>query len=156
GFNLIELNHDTSSKTGAFGYYDDITFRVADDPWIIEQPQSATVVAGQSTTLTTVAIGTGYQWQLNGTAISGATTPAYTIASATAADAGSYTCAITGTNGTINTSTATVIVTGLPSMTGQPASQTVNQGQNATFSATATGLTPITYQWQFNNVNIPG
>ena len=34
-----------------------------------------------------------------------------------------------------------------PSITGQPSSQTVNAGQNATFSVTATG-TGITYQWQ--------
>ena len=113
GFNLIELNHDESSKTGAAGYYDDITFRVANDPWIIEQPQSASVTAGNSTTLTTVAIGTGYQWQLNGNPISGATGTSYTIASATAANAGNYTCAVTGTNGTISTSTALITVTGL-------------------------------------------
>ncbi|MGZ5568571.1 MAG: immunoglobulin domain-containing protein, partial [Limisphaerales bacterium] len=96
GFNLIELNHDTSAKAGAFGYYDDLTFRVANDPWIVEQPQDATVLAGHSTSLTTVAVGTGFQWQLNGNPISGATASAYTIASAANTDAGSYTCTITG------------------------------------------------------------
>ena len=36
-----------------------------------------------------------------------------------------------------------------PSITGQPSPQTVNEGQSATFSVTATG-TGLTYQWQVN------
>jgi hypothetical protein len=35
-----------------------------------------------------------------------------------------------------------------PSITTQPASQTVNAGQGVTFSVTATGTAPLTYQWQ--------
>jgi hypothetical protein len=38
-----------------------------------------------------------------------------------------------------------------PIITVQPAiNQTVNQGENATFSVVATGSAPLTYQWQFN------
>lgn len=155
GFDLIELNHEMST-TGFSGYYDDLTFRAANDPWIIEQPNSTTVVAGNSATLTTVAIGTGYQWKLNGNPVSGATTSAYTITSATGSDAGTYTCAVTGTNGTISTSAAVVTVTGLLSITGQPSSQTVNQGQNGTFTVAASGVGPMNYQWRYNNANIGG
>ena len=43
-----------------------------------------------------------------------------------------------------------------PSFTLQPASQTVVVGQPATFSVTATGTAPISYQWQKNNANISG
>src|SRR6266403_1067958 len=35
-----------------------------------------------------------------------------------------------------------------PSITTQPASQTVTEGQTATFSVTASGAAPLTYQWQ--------
>ena len=38
-----------------------------------------------------------------------------------------------------------------PTITGQPTDQTVNNGATATFSVTATGTAPITYQWQDNS-----
>lgn len=42
-----------------------------------------------------------------------------------------------------------------PSITSQPASVTVGVGQPATFSVTASGTPPLSYQWQRNSVNIP-
>src|SRR6266404_4303187 len=45
---------------------------------------------------------------------------------------------------------------GAPSITAQPASQTVTAGQTATFSVAATGTAPLTYQWNKNNVAISG
>ena len=43
-----------------------------------------------------------------------------------------------------------------PSITTQPANQTVTVGQMATFSVVATGTAPLSYQWQKNGVNISG
>src|SRR5467141_591014 len=43
-----------------------------------------------------------------------------------------------------------------PSITAQPASQTVTAGQTATFSVAATGTAPLTYQWKKNNAAISG
>ncbi|HEY9044963.1 MAG TPA: PQQ-dependent sugar dehydrogenase [Ohtaekwangia sp.] len=43
-----------------------------------------------------------------------------------------------------------------PAIVTQPASVTVSAGQPATFSVTATGTAPLTYQWQKNNANISG
>src|SRR5207249_10679488 len=37
-----------------------------------------------------------------------------------------------------------------PSITTQPASQTVTAGQTATFTVTAPGTAPLSYQWQKN------
>ena len=155
GFNLIELNH-YSSAAGFGWYYDDLTFRAANDPWIIEQPISQAVDLGQPVAFTTVAIGTAYQWQLNGTNISGATVSAYRIAAAAATNAGSYACVITGTNGTITTSPAALSLTGPPAIALQPGSLTVTQSQNAAFSVTSVGTTPLSCQWQFNNGPISG
>jgi hypothetical protein len=42
------------------------------------------------------------------------------------------------------------------SITQNPQSQTVFAGANVTFTVTATGTGPTTYQWTFNGVNIPG
>lgn len=44
----------------------------------------------------------------------------------------------------------------LASITSQPANQTVTVGQTATFTVTATGTAPLTYQWQKGGVNISG
>jgi glucose/arabinose dehydrogenase len=43
-----------------------------------------------------------------------------------------------------------------PSITTQPANQTVLQGQPATFSVAASGSAPLSYQWQRDQANIPG
>src|SRR5580692_5004846 len=43
-----------------------------------------------------------------------------------------------------------------PSITAQPQSQTVAVGSSATFSVAATGTAPLSYQWQKNQVAIPG
>ena len=43
-----------------------------------------------------------------------------------------------------------------PSITTQPADQTVTEGHTATFFVTATGTEPLTYQWKKNGVNISG
>jgi len=43
-----------------------------------------------------------------------------------------------------------------PSITTQPASMTVTAGQTASFSVTAAGTSPLSYQWQRNGANISG
>ena len=43
-----------------------------------------------------------------------------------------------------------------PTITMQPASQTLTAGANVTFSVTATGTAPLAYQWQSNSVNLAG
>jgi len=43
-----------------------------------------------------------------------------------------------------------------PSIATQPANQTVNVGQTATFSVTANGTAPLNYQWQKGGVAISG
>ncbi|HEX8141886.1 MAG TPA: PQQ-dependent sugar dehydrogenase [Pyrinomonadaceae bacterium] len=43
-----------------------------------------------------------------------------------------------------------------PVITAHPSNQTVAVGQTATFSVTATGSAPLSYQWQKNGVNING
>ena len=43
-----------------------------------------------------------------------------------------------------------------PSITTQPANQSVVAGQAATFTVTATGSAPLTYQWKKNGNNMDG
>ncbi len=51
----------------------------------------------------------------------------------------------------------TVIATGSPpAIAQQPSSQTVSTGYSASFSITASGTAPLSYQWLFNGVNLSG
>jgi hypothetical protein len=44
----------------------------------------------------------------------------------------------------------------VPVITSQPTNATITQGQSASFSVSASGLQPLSYQWQKNGVNIAG
>jgi HYDIN/CFA65/VesB-like, Ig-like domain/Cep192 domain 4/Immunoglobulin domain/Immunoglobulin I-set domain len=130
---------------------------------ITTQPANQTVTAGQSANFSVVASGTGtlsYQWKKNGTDISGAIASFYTTPATTNADNGAkFTVVVTDTNGNLTSNAATLTVTAgpvAPSITSQPANQTVTAGQTATFSVTATGTAPLTYQWKKNNAAISG
>jgi len=52
--------------------------------------------------------------------------------------------------------TPTIVSAAAPSITAQPANQTVTAGQTATFSVTAAGTTPFSYQWQKGTTAISG
>lgn len=122
-------------------------------PTITTQPTSATVTAGTSVTFTVAASGStpiAYQWQKNGTAIGGATSASYTLASVATSDAGNYTCVATNSAGSATSNAATLTVNSAavaPTITTQPSSATVNVGASATFTVAATGTAPLSYQW---------
>ena len=132
-------------------------------PTITTQPASQTVTAGQAATFTVAATGTApltYQWQKNGSAISGATASTYTTAATTTGDSGSsFKVVVTNSKGSVTSSAATLTVNAAvvaPTITSQPGSQTVTAGQTATFSVTASGTAPLSYQWKKNGTNISG
>src|SRR5271156_4509865 len=49
-----------------------------------------------------------------------------------------------------------VVSAAAPSITTQPSNQTVTAGQTATFTVTADGTAPLTYQWQKGSTSITG
>lgn len=124
-------------------------------PVITQQPTNQTVNEGGALTLSVLANNaTGYQWKKDGEDISSATSATYTKQSVAPADAGSYTCVVSGEAGTSVTSdAATVTVNALPVITKQPSSQTINEGGNISLEVTATGATG--YQWKKDGSNIP-
>src|SRR5213079_2820235 len=66
---------------------------------------------------------------------------------------------VSNSAGTVTSNTATLTVNAAaapPAITAQPVSQTVTAGQTATFSVTAAGTAPLSYQWQKNGANISG
>jgi hypothetical protein len=131
-------------------------------PSITTQPSNQTVFAGQKATFSVSANGTSplsYQWRKNGTAISGATSASYITPAETTSDTGALFSVVVSNsvgNVTSNSATLTVNPDPAPAITSQPASQTITAGQTATFSVTASGTAPLTYQWQKNGVAISG
>src|SRR5262249_15802572 len=67
-----------------------------------------------------------------------------------------YTVVVSNGVGTATSSVATLTVNWAPSITTQPASQTVTAGATATFSGGGDGGAPLTYQWQKNGADISG
>src|SRR5712692_8178136 len=127
------------------------------------RPASQTVTAGQSATFSVAASGTAplsYQWRKNGTAISGATSASYTTPATTTADNGApFTVVVSNSAGSVTSNAAALTVNAAvvpPSITTQPASQTVTAGQSATFSVAASGTAPLSYQWRKNGTAISG
>jgi len=92
--------------------------------------------------------------------ISGATGASYTTPATTLADNGSvFDCVVTNDVDSVTSNGATLTVTSVPvgpSITTDPADQSVTVGHSATFSVAATGTSPLTYQWRKDSVNISG
>ncbi|HYL62883.1 MAG TPA: choice-of-anchor D domain-containing protein [Candidatus Methylomirabilis sp.] len=143
------------------------SFKTADPavvaPTITTPPTSQTVIAGQAATFTVVASGTAplsYQWQKNGANIAGATAASYTTPATTAGDSGStFNVVVANSVGSVTSVTASLTVSAAPvapTITTQPANQTVIAGQTATFTVVASGTAPLSYQWQKNGANIAG
>ena len=98
-----------------------------------------------------------YQWRKNGANITGATSASYTTPATTTADNGSlFSVVVSNSAGSVTSNNATLTVKTPPTITTQPANTTVRVGQTAKFSVTATGTTPLSYQWRKNGVNIAG
>jgi glucose/arabinose dehydrogenase len=137
-----------------------IQFTGGTSPAISTQPSNQTVLQGQPATFSVVASGSAplnYQWQRNQVNISNATSSSYTLTTTAQADDGAkFRVVVTNGFGTATSNEATLTVNAPPTITGHPASQTVTQGQPATFGVTAVGSATLNYQWQRNQVNISG
>ena len=133
-------------------------------PTISTQPQAQAVTAGATATFAVTATGSAplaYQWQKNGSAISGASASSYTTPATVSGDNGaSFTVIVSNSAGQVTSSAAVLTVNGTsgppPAITTQPQAQTVAEGATATFSVVATGAGPLTYQWQKNDVALVG
>src|SRR6266481_3274494 len=132
-------------------------------PVIKTQPASQMVSAGQTATFSVAADGNApllYQWERNGTPIAGAASSSYTTPPTTTADNSSrFVVIISDKAGSVTSNPATLTVTTVnvaPSLISQPVDQTVTAGQTATFSVTASGTAPLSYQWYKNGAAVGG
>jgi hypothetical protein len=113
-------------------------------PTIATQPASQTVTAGQAATFTVVASGTAplsYQWQKNGTNISGATAASYTTPATATSDSGStFRVMVNNTTGSVTSAAATLTVNPAPVPGIQVSSSPINFGNDAIGSISSQAL----------------
>lgn len=92
-------------------------------PNITVQPVQQTAASGSAATFGVTATASGgsltYQWYKNSSSISGATSSSYTTPTLSSSDNGNlYYCAVTDSNGTVNTSPVYLFIQGLRSAQG--------------------------------------
>jgi uncharacterized repeat protein (TIGR01451 family) len=125
-------------------------------PAITAQPASQAANAGTNVTFQVAAGGTAplaYQWIFNGTNLAGAINAALTLTNVQWAEAGTYTVLVTNAYGSVLSSNAVLTVLD-PWILGQPKDQSVTAGAPATFTVTAVGTLPLSYQWLKEGVGL--
>lgn len=146
--------------------------RIADkDSPLPEQPEPIVVVTqpastinqkdGSTLTLSVEVTGSSpvrYQWYVDNSPISDATSATIALESVQEANSGVYTCQVWNDINEAYTDPCTVSITApvAPSITTQPDDQFVDNGATATFTVVADGDTPLAYQWFNNGTAISG
>src|SRR6266404_2502869 len=163
GYSFTPVSQNVTMSTANVSGVNFTDTAVAVAPTITTQPASQTVTTGQTAAFTVATTGSSplsYQWRKNGTGILGATSSSYTTPATTISDNGAqFSVVVSNTAGSATSAAATLTVnaaTVAPSITTQPANQTVTAGQTASFSVAATGTAPLSYQWRKNSVAITG
>lgn len=109
-YTVTVLDNDGNTATAS------TVVTVNQKPSIATQPQSATLCKNEALALSVGASGFGdlnYQWYLNGDSV-GTNSATYAKSSVSAAEAGSYQCAVQNICGTVLSQTATIQVESIP------------------------------------------
>jgi Ig-like domain-containing protein len=131
-------------------------------PSITTQPTSRSVTTGQTATFTVVATGAAplsYQWQKNGTAISGAMSSSYTTPPTTTSDnRAQFTVVVSNSAGSVASNSATLTVNNIlaPTVTFSANPATLAQGQSSTLSWSTTNATSVSIDNGIGAVAIGG
>jgi len=130
---------------------------------IVDQPLSQVVCSGDLVILAVTAtanVPLTYQWRKNADDIPGATDTIFSIAPFGMEDEGAYDVIVFGECGSILSDVALLQIDDCLcesiSIVGQPASQTVCEGDEVIFTVVADGNVPLTYQWRKDTADIPG
>lgn len=134
-------------------------------PEIVGHPADVEVVEGGSASFTVVATGSDdmtYEWRYGTTPItdgghySGTTTATLTISNVDDTVAGNYYAVVRNASGgrASNFGHLTVTPAVRPTIVAHPVDVTVSEGGTATFSVTAVGSQPMTWEWRYGNTPI--
>jgi hypothetical protein len=125
---------------------------------ITAQPQSQLVLEGETTNLT-VGVSAcpplAYQWYFNGTnGVAGGTAAKLVLSHVSPADSGEYALVVSNSYGSVTSAPALITVVLPPSILNGPADQSTTNGDTVSFTVTAQGTAPLSYQWYFGATNI--
>ncbi|MCX6925273.1 MAG: immunoglobulin domain-containing protein, partial [Verrucomicrobia bacterium] len=95
-----------------------------------------------------------YQWQFNGTNLSGATNSTLVLTNVNTSVAGAYSVNVGNPWAMISSGLAMLVVGGPPTISRPPQSQTANAGSTVDFTVIADGTPPLTYNWFLNGNNL--
>jgi hypothetical protein len=161
GFNMVlQVGHSSMGYAGEeFEWNSPGTITATlisnEPPFITTQPQSVVVNAYDTASFSVIASGTpplSYQWSLNGTNISGATSSSLTISNVSQSDLGAYAVIVTNEFGSATSSNAMLSM--YPFIATPFTGAITYWGQSATLSMQAWGTGPLSYQWFDNSVAI--
>lgn len=133
--------------------------RINRAPTITAQPAHVTVYAGTNATFSVTATGTAvlaYQWRFQDQPIDGATAASLSIAGTQTNQAGLYSVVVSNEFGVVQSSNANLTVNLPVSIHASPGSAARRAGSDIAFAVQASGTPPLTYQWRFKGVHIPG
>jgi hypothetical protein len=138
-------------------YLDNLRVSAGDPAAVV--PAQSFVLSGGGLTLgltNTLNVPSTYQWQFDGTNIPGAIGSTLALSNVTPNESGPYRVTVSNEYEVVTTAPATVQVVNQLILTRQPQSTNVLAGNQVTFSVTALSPWPITYQWQFNRLDLAG
>lgn len=120
-------------------------------------PADQAVCQGATANFSTTASGTGpfsYAWTVDGSP-AGGNSPNLSVPTGSLS-IGNHTVAVTVTGACGSASQSATLTVRPPTAATTPANQAVCKGGTASFSTTASGTGPFTYQWKLDGSNIPG
>lgn len=126
-------------------------------PGIVTQPESVALTNGTGTTLFAEASGSAplsYQWRFNGSDLGGETTTNLVLVNLQPPAAGAYDLVVSNVAGMITSEVANVVVYVPPAIVQDPQPATVNALSTVTFTAVATGTSPLFFQWKKDGLDI--
>ncbi len=148
---------DSESVGQDAGWVDQVLVTYA--PRILAGPISQVVTAGMNTAFNATVVGTPpfqYRWRHNGNIITEATNETLTLLNITPTSEGDYDVTVFNAGGTAISTSASLTVLVPPPITPQTNSQTISAGGLVTLGVIGASPGELTYQWQFNGVDIPG
>ncbi|MDB6067347.1 MAG: hypothetical protein JWR26_3555 [Pedosphaera sp.] len=121
---------------------------------ILTNPADQVAPVGGTANFSVIASGNplNYQWLKGGTPIPDANAAGYSRTDLTLADAAGYSVIVSNQFGGLTSSVANLSVGYPPVITLQPRNQTADPGGAAAFNSAASGMGPITWQWQYNGI----
>ena len=136
--------------SNSVGVVDSSFATVSCSPTITTQPATQTIVSGSTATLTVIASGSSpltYQWYQGdvGTTTTPVGTNSASFTTPVLSTTTTYWVRVSNSAGSVDSTLTTITCS--PTITTQPATQTIISGSTATLTATASGSSPLTYQW---------